>query len=168
MVRYGYLFAFVALALAAGCTRLPHERLESFVEAEYAPYAKPGTAQIDGQAFIKTHSGEVKFAAANWVYLTPLTSYSAEWFRVRVLNNRRIEPPDARLEKYQRRTKADGEGRFQFKNLPAGEYYLFCPIRWKDYTEIYAFIGFPWTKGGNAYGRVTVREGETAKVLVTR
>ena len=62
-----------------------------------------------------------------------------------------------------RSTIADAEGRFKFKKLPAGEYYIVCLITWE---APYGDILLP--TGGSAYAQVKLGEGEHVNVVVTR
>ena len=151
-------FALVTLccALVAGCV---FPRMATFNEAEYAPYAQPGTGSISGQAFLKTRGGEVKYGAGNEIYLNPVTTYSTEWFQETVLNNRRLKPADSRTDPFHWVTSADGQGNFQFENLPAGEYYVACVVAWQVDG---------WTTGDWVHARVAVREGEHVERVILR
>jgi hypothetical protein len=131
------------------------------------PYAGSGSSAIVGQAFMKTQGGDVKFGAGNQVTLTPVTPFTAEWYRRAVIGGENLAGVSAdvaaRFQKYERRTVADGSGNFEFRNIPAGEYYVTCPIFWQipgAYTTS--------TTGGMAHTQVTVGQGETKKVVVTR
>lgn len=135
----------------------------SFDEAEFTHFADTGTSSVTGQAFLKTRGGEVRLGAGNTVQLIPVTSYTTE-LRTRVtLEGERVGPVDPRIQKYRRTTVADGNGNFEFHNLPAGEYYLACSITW----EVPSQYGLQQT-GGVAYGTVKVGVGEAVKVVVTR
>src|SRR5688572_6996514 len=127
-----HLLALAFLALLASCVAVkPQPRLASFVDAEYAPYAQPGTGSIDGQAFLKTRSGDVKFGAGCEVSMNPVTSYSTEWYERLVIGYVHLEPPDPRSNPFNRKTIADGSGNFLFEGLAPGDYYLSCRITWE-------------------------------------
>ena len=56
--------------------------------------------------------------------------------------------------------QADDEGRFEFDEVPAGSYYVTCPVAWRD-------------AGGSARQRIlwaetSVGPGDTAQVSVSR
>jgi hypothetical protein len=161
------IFIFLALpTLLCSCVvpQAPMQPVQTvFDEAEFAPYAASGTATVTGQAFLKTLGGDVKLGAGNTVQLLPVTTYTSELRRRGTLRGERVGPVDPRIEKYRRTTIADGNGNFEFRNLPAGEYYVTCVITW----EIPSQYGLQQT-GGIAYGTVQVGAGETAKVVVTR
>jgi len=156
--------ACVALLGSAGCviTPTPQPRQATFVQAEYDPYAGKGSGSIAGQAFLKTRAGDVKFGAGETVNLNPVTSYSTEWFERAVLAGEALETPDERAAPYRRSCIADGSGQFRFEQLPAGEYYLACPIVWEYPTQ----FGLAKT-GGTAKARVTVQENQEARAIVT-
>jgi hypothetical protein len=101
-----------------------------FPESEYAELPSSGTGTVSGSAFLKI-GGNVKAAAGERVILNPVTSYSKQWYMVSYLGNTHLEPPDERINKYIRTTKADAQGRFTFKNVPPGEYYIITVISWQ-------------------------------------
>lgn len=140
-----------------------HQRTAKFIESEYAPYGDSGSSVITGQAFLKTRGGDVKFGAACMVYLNPVTTYSTEWFTYGIIKEMSLSKADPRTDKYHWETMADGFGYFEFKNLPAGEYYLACRILW----EVPGKYNLE-TTGGYAYAITKVKPGETVKVVVTR
>jgi len=149
---------FLAATTLIGCA--PIERQARFIESEYTPYLGRGTSSIVGQAFLRTRGGDVKTAAGLPVVLTPVTSYSAEWFTQEVLMHRRLSEPDYRTEKYISAAIADAEGRFKFNFLQAGRYYLTCDIYW-------AISEDEWS-GDTAYAVVELEPDDTVEVVVTR
>lgn len=142
----------------------PQPRRASFIEAEYAPYGKEGSGTITGQAFLKTMGGDVKYGAGNTVFMNPVTSYSTEWFERAILAQESLEPSDPRCQPYTKSVIADGEGRFEFEGLPAGEYYIGCLINWSVPGQ-YGMI----PTGGVAHAKVRVAEGQHVRnVIATR
>lgn len=161
---------FLLFCLLAGCISPQTPQIQpltaAFTEAEYAPYLKPGTGRIAGQAFLKTVGGDVKYGAGDDVYLNPVTSLNTEWFAKGVLAGKpvgRTRPDQIKSSTYERHAVADAEGRFEFENLPSGNYYLTCKITWGVPDE-----GIIQTTGGVAYAKITVRNGQTTKAIVTR
>jgi len=159
--------ALLALAMFGCAAPKSNPRHVSFIESEYAPYRAEGTGSVLGQAFMRTRSGDVKYGAGCTVTLNPVTSYSTEWFDRAVLNQEWIEDGDARAGAYARTTLADGEGRFRFDRLPAGEYFVVCPVVW-EYVDATMQPAVVLPTGGMAYARATVRDGESVNVVVTR
>jgi hypothetical protein len=135
-----------------------------FPEAEYAALAKTGTATVTGQAFLKTRGGDVKTAAGNGVYLNPVTSYSKFAYDHRNSYDG-LTPTDPRFVTYLRQTVADGSGRFTFKNVPDGEYYLSSSVTWETPTG-YKFA--METQGGTIWKVIRVERGESVDVVLTQ
>ena len=151
----------IAWLVSTSCAIPLVERHAQFVESEYAPYAGEGTATICGQAVIQTRRGEFKYGAGNETYLNPVTSYSTEWYTVSVIGGRSLTKANRKALAYNRVTRADSEGRFCFKNIPSGDYYLACPVVW-------VYGANSAIKGGMAYAQVTVKDGETVNAVLTR
>jgi len=151
----------IACLVSTSCATSLVERQAQFVESEYAPYAGEGTARICGVAYIKTQRGEFKYGAGNETYLNPVTSYSTEWYTESVIGGRSLTKANPKVLAYNRATRADSDGRFCFKNIPAGDYYLTCPVEW-------VYGANSATMGGMAYAQVTVKDGETVNAVLTR
>jgi hypothetical protein len=136
----------------------------SFVLADAEPYLKPGTGAINGQAFMRTRGGEAKTAAGLEVRLFPATPYFLERYEAWGLsgNIQPDIPPEALV--FRRVTICDAGGNFDFSKLPQGEYALWCNIKWLVSLGPYGVENY---SGGVVKGKVTVREGETTKVLLT-
>lgn len=152
----------LAALLLAGCaTTQPATLSVPFDDAEFARQMAPGTAKIVGQAFLKTAGGDVKYGAGNEVLLFPANAYTIESRRLAMDGT--YTEKDPRFTKYIRKTVADGNGNFEFSGLAAGRYFLECHIVWQ-----YAAGQFLANTGGYAKGDVTVKDGETVKVIVTK
>lgn len=152
----------MGLFLLSGCVIAPVKRTAVFNPAEYEPCLKEGTATITGQAFVKTAGGDVKFAAGNIIYLNPITEYSSEFYQKAVVGGVKLEPALDAVP-FPRQTVADGNGNFEFKNVPDCGYYLYTSIVWQIPTP----YGLTYT-GGAAYAKVKAKSNETVKVVVTR
>lgn len=152
--------------LLAGCQTVQPITRMPFPEAEYRALPRTGTGRIQGQAFLKTMGGHVKTAAGNDVLLNPVTSYSEQW-HLAYRHNQPLEPreSDSRVKPYTRTTVADGEGRFEFTHVPAGEYFLVTTVAWYAPT---GYRGGLRSQGGLIVDRIVVAEGETKKVILTR
>ncbi len=136
-----------------------------FPEDEYKKLATEGTAIVKGQAFLKTRGGDVKVAAGNEVLLNPVTSYSNDWYQVAYLQNRPMSQPDERLWLYVKKQIADGDGRFTFKNVPAGNYYVTTGVFWEAPT---GYQGAMQVQGGAVSKMITVKDGEEVEVILTK
>jgi len=128
-------------------------------EKEYIPFLAKGTSAIKGQAFLTTKGGDVKVAAGREVWLDPVTAYSMGWFTKAgcTWQWRELLPPSKTFLDARRQTVADAEGRFEFRNLPAGTYYVRTTVTWE--------VPSLGTQGGLLHETVTISSGET-KALV--
>jgi hypothetical protein len=160
IITWGLLF--FSILLMTGCATIPSPRYAPFEESDLIAYSGSGDSTIIGQAFLKTRGGDVKYGAGNEVVLVPVTPYTQEIHDRVIINNERLEPPDQRYYKYRRTTIADGQGNFEFKNIPAGKYFLSCIIKWE--------VGgrYTYTTGGTAHAGVSIKPGETIKVVLIR
>lgn len=133
--------------------------------------------------------GDVKYGAGSSVTLNPVTSYStnaydtiANWSFGPVMNfgiSRdpgklynygqcgfpKLSPPDRRYLKHVYKSIADGEGKFEFTNVPAGKYYVYSHVVW--YTPDFTY-GIQVANGGSITVEVVVPEGKSVKVILTR
>ena len=130
------------------------------------PKMGTGTATVRGQAFLKTRGGDVKYAAGNEILLFPVTSYSDQWYRVLLEFPTKIldKTSDPRYSKYVTTMTGDGEGNFEFKNVPAGNYYLSTTILW----EVPQRGGYLWPTGGTIGKKISVEDGQELRVIFTR
>jgi hypothetical protein len=164
-------FVFVIVALIAisglsGCVAPPPYIVHNkFDDKNFEPYAKQGTSSIVGQAFLKTMGGEVRFGAGNEVSLTPSIAYTDEL--VGFISSRGLDetiyiatPIELRhkIQNYIRTTTADGNGQFEFKDIPNGDYYL--------------EVGIYWLAGSSTTGSVVRKKvkltGAQLKVMLTK
>jgi hypothetical protein len=158
------LFAAVIVGCASERPTITPLPRPPFPEAEYAALPKTGTGVVTGQAFLKTRGGDVKTGAGNTIYLNPVTSYSKYAYEFRYSSGG-IAPPDPRIYGYMRETIADASGRFTFRNVPAGEYYVTGKVTWEAPT---GYQHSMQTQGGAIWKPVTVDDGATVEVMLTR
>ena len=158
------LFVAAALSACVPMTPPPVARMQ-FPEAEYLALAKAGNSTVKGQAFLKTRGGDVKTAAGNEVNLNPVTTYSIEWYEKSYLLAHRIVPADPRMRTYVTKQVADGSGRFTFKNVAPGEYFVTSTVTWEAPT---GYQGALIVQGGVVSKRITVKDGDDIEVIVTR
>ena len=150
--------------LLSACAPAIYPRQAIFNESEYAPYKGVGTAIVYGEAFLLTRGGDVKKGAGARIYLSPVTSYSTEFFQRSVLAGQRLEDPDPRVVPYVRTTIADSEGKFEFSDVPAGTFYLYCWIVW----EVPIGYGNTMPTGGAAGTQIQLKSADRTRVILTR
>ena len=167
----------VGMLLVGGCFEAyqhPPRIAFNVDEYEALPPINSGSATIEGQAFLKTMVGEVKYAAGNSVFVTPKTSYSDQvyydyFLPLYNLHNpyawQQNQPPkaDIRYKAYFIDVIADGEGRFEFKNVPAGYYYITTSVFWWVPTGRYTSS----LQGSILMKEINVEVGQKLKVILT-
>ncbi len=149
----------VILSSLAGCGAPKMEPIGMpFYVEENQRCVGQGTGQIMGQAFLRTMGGEVRYAAGGQVVLWPDSAYSRKAASMLVSG---ITPqPEGKLTPYERRTQADGEGEFEFADLPACSYVVLTSVFWS--------VPDNGTQGGWLGSIVRVEEGKRVKVILTR
>lgn len=158
----------------------------TFNEKELASYhvnrklKKDETASLSGQIFLVTKGGEPRYDPGRVVFLIPRTAYTAEWI-VRAVKSELLCKknsdsgfsvdrgqclsfllglPDKRLEGYIRLTPRDPSGRFLFRKVPPGNYFIVGLVTWHVVGDMEA--------GGIAVEIVEVEPGEhVTDVIVT-
>jgi hypothetical protein len=117
--------------LLVGCEQKILRPTIPFDPDEMEQALKPGPYTITGQAFAKTQSGEVKYAAGNTIILLPLTAYIKQALALQESEDAFTKVQiDKRLLDKRKEATADGEGRFKFSGLAQGEYYMETKILW--------------------------------------
>ena len=125
---------------------------------EYASYRETGSSVIEGQVVLRLPSGEELYGGNCQVRLLPESTATTQYMNSVVLPGA-VSPPRKELETVSWISIADSEGRFRFTELPAGSYYVTCPIAWIQDGK---------TRQGIAYAQAEVGEGATVSVTVTR
>jgi hypothetical protein len=143
----------IALVGCAANTPPSAPRQVPFDSTEYAPYARPGTGRIAGQILFRTETDEVKAGVGKKAILSPVTSYSTEWWLQEVVGGQRLQPADTRATPFERAATADRQGRFRFDSLPPGEYYL---ASWAGNSSADQRVG----------ARIRLRDGEQLELAL--
>ena len=146
--------------LFMGCAKT-YDRQVEFIQEEYAPYEGTGTARICGQAYLSLDAGKQHIASEDRVLLAPVTSYTQEAFKVKVMGGQKMEDPDPKAMKFEKHTKTDDDGRFCFTDLPGGEYYVVADIALPTSTKEHR-------ESQLAHAKASVKADENVYVLVTR
>jgi len=136
-----------------------------FPEAEYLRFQAPGSGVVRGKVYIMAQGGDAVVAQRNRVILNPVTSYSLQWYEEARLKHP-MEDPDPRLRRYVREVIADADGRFEFTNVPAGDYYLSAPLAWEAPWPVHRNSSV-MPQGGFIVRKVAVHEGDTVEVSLT-
>jgi hypothetical protein len=145
-----FRFTIVLLILGLVSCKTTREVVQRvpYNELEYVHFKKAGTAKATGQAFLRTYSGDVKYAAGSKVFLIPVTSISNQWYYQWYLVENHLDPKkiiakaDTRHLAIIRTAIASGEGIF-----------------WKVNQN---------TVGGYVCNRVSIEDGESHNFVITR
>ncbi len=127
---------------------------------EYSRYMLDGDSSLSGQAFLVQRGGATVKAAGRTVTLDPSTTTGKEYWEKagRSWVFRTLVPPSPEFNKARRITTADAEGRFSFKNIPAGSYFVRSSVTWHVPD-----IGI---QGGIVGKPVEVKEGQNTEVVL--
>jgi hypothetical protein len=156
-----FVGAVLGLALlAAGCVPAvtgavyglsdhgPTKEQKQLIKEELAPYRSRGESAISGKVFLETPGGVVTGAGRS-VHLTPATTYMKALVERDVIGKNKMI--DRRADDVWWTTRADKEGRFTFSWLPAGEYFVLCPIAWSPSggTSVKTGVAYAMAKVGS-------------------
>lgn len=157
----GLMFLFLI-----GCvTTQPTIQRIPFPSDEYSKLEVSGTSIIKGQAFLKTRAGDVKTAAGNEVLLNPVTSYSNQWYEENYIKGRLLTEINPKMFQYVKKKIADAEGRFIFKDVPAGEYYLTTVVTWEAPV---GYNGSLVRQGGHISEKISVKDKDELDIILTK
>ena len=131
-----------------------------------------GSSSIEGDAFLQRNDGMLVKCSGRFVWLTPFSSYEEELV-TKVTGKpeggfntygigRKVWDADEdymKMSNDSRKSTCDVDGKFAFKNIPAGTYYISTEVVWKvdDY----------FLEGGGIVKKITVKEGESLKISLT-
>jgi hypothetical protein len=156
------LLTLVILSLSLmGCIE-PKRITVPFDEKSFAIYKQKGTATVQGQAFLKTAGGDVKYGAGNQIMLLPYNDYVKEVKTLKTARHIQLANEDLRWQDYSKSTISDAQGKFEFKNIPAGEYLLETEITWGVPSQ----FGLQQT-GGVVRKPFKITDGEVANIMLT-
>ena len=136
-------------------------KMTSAFDASTAAYIKKlGTGTISGRTFHQVSDTSSFTGQYANLQLVPVNAYSTEYFSILFGNSKayyqptKIDNVDPGFRQHMRRTRADGNGNYEFPGVPPGEYYIYSQIV-ENRT------------GVALYQRVNITDGQKIKVDVS-
>lgn len=158
------LAAALAMSLVGCATRVPPPPPPEYVAAEYSTLQKTGAAIVKGQAFLMTKGGEVRKGAGQTITLRPVTGYAEKL--VVYMKRRSLGPLPVGAADFDRTTTSDADGRFEFKDVPAGEYFVAGNVSWSVFYPG-TFMPIEEKQGGYIVKKITVAPSGTTEAMLT-
>jgi hypothetical protein len=133
---------FLFLALMRTALAAEPVQLQGRFNIDEVKWAKtPGNSSITGEAFLRLADGSWKGCAGFGVELLPVATYSSERIfrtygnkvrgQIRLEQNPPKFTPDAReYHEIALFSRCDANDKFEFKDVPAGEFYVMAFIIW--------------------------------------
>jgi hypothetical protein len=158
------------IAALVGCAAPPPATFSplAFDEAEYAALPTSGTGIIRGQVFAKTVGGDIKKGAGENVVIFPATKYGTQRYQEQVLGGKlAASTPDSRYNKNVFVKTSDGDGKFEFNEIPPGQYYIFSQVTWSIF-EPNQFGPIERVQGGRVAREIEVKNGGVTEAILNR
>lgn len=165
----------LAGTMLTGCATVPPIQVAintTFTQGDVAWFSEKGNNTLQGSALLRTKGGTAKTCAANEVNLIPYSEYTAERMDYIYGNSKKgygsagprrsfeFVPDVAEYHDIGKHTNCDAQGKFEFTELPDGDYYIIAPVMWS--------VGTVYSEGGNLMEKVSLANGETQKIVMTR
>lgn len=172
MKKLFLMFLFVFLS---ACTITPEqiELKNKFDVNEAKRLMKDGKNTIKGSALLRQVDGGIQTCAGEKVILFPFTKYAEERMSYLYANTERgynshrsfiFNPDEADYAVFVKKEYCDVDGRFTFKKVADGTFFVVTPVRWNVVLNQY---GATQAQGGILMQKVTVKNGETKRVVLS-
>jgi hypothetical protein len=160
--------SMISLVIGCAATRLETFSPLPFDEAEYAALPKTGTGIVRGQVFAKTVGGDVKKGAGENVVMFPATKYGDQRYHEQVIGGKLLsEAEDIRYKSHVLVKTTDGDGKFEFTNVPPGNYYVLGSVTW-TVIEPNQFGPIRRLQGGQVVRKIEVQNGVAVDAILNR
>lgn len=165
------------LVLLIGCFRPPPVEYVALNENYQRPawLDEEGENSIEGTALLRTVGGEARTCAALDVWLIPVTTYAKKrmlrlygnlqsGYRSADSGELRFVPEFTNYHDDGFMTRCDAQGRFEFDDLPDGEWFITASVYWGVPVSQYNTS----IQGGALMQHVRVSGGRTERVVLAR
>ena len=99
-----------------------------FADADFSAFAGDGPATLDGEAFLRLQTGNIKTCAGATVLLAPATEYDIHVAKSLIFNLDQALKQAGPAAKYWRETECDAEGKFSFEDIPVGDWIVITDV----------------------------------------
>ena len=163
MFAKGYQLVDQSQVVASTVEPTIYKTVSEFDIDELSWLSTPGTGGIIGNSFLRKVDGAIVSCAGQAIMLFPSSNYADE--RIGYLyqstesginTERVIDESDPRYLEMMSKTMCDVDGRFKFKNLSEGTYYVVSTIRFGNPPE-----------GANLMRKVTIRNDEIEEITMS-
>lgn len=148
---------------SSSCTLVEATIFATLDATQAAAFAGTGTANLHGQAFLKTVGGDVKTCAGEEVTLMPGLPYFDE-FVAKSRSGLDLHA-DQRAMDLVRHTICDAQGNFAFTGLPSQRWYIVTTVTW-DVPQV-GFGGMD-RQGGQLLQSINLHAGDNQSFLTSR
>ncbi len=174
------IVAIACVLMLNACAPIPIQvNLPEFNESHAKMLLKDGKNTIVGSAFLKQLDGHIQSCAGSVVELIPATDYAKSRInRLYEIDQRKFYIPTNKRLKFisqkdtdeanyidlRKRTVCDIDGKFEFENVHDGSFFVWTSVTWE---YVVSSSGTMTTAGGPVMLPVTVKNGQTKKIVVT-
>ena len=166
--------ALIGAMVLAACAIDHRTGATKFDRRDVSSLKSSGGNVISGTARLTAAGNKTRTCASLPVRLAPDTNYTRDRIsrlygygdegfvdarRAKDLRARQVASIDKNYERSLMASVCDRQGRFTFRNLPDGTYFLLAPVVWRDNLGAV-------TEGGFFMQRIKVTGGETRRVVL--
>ena len=158
----------LGVVFLSGCLATTATIYSSFDPSEVAWFKRSGDGTLVGSGFLRQQGGGVVSCAGYGVTLIPVSKYGTERMlalygsQYRGFTNKAVKFTNGTDPEYQQTVKSrpcDVSGRFQFNDLPYGDYFVTTAVLWK--VDGYS-------QGGSLMQRVSIEDDSPVEIVLSQ